>query len=105
MFEQRRLNFSGWTFRHAQVVAEVDKGSNRITVSEIGNYVRLYLSSAMLDLNKTVTVVVEGKSVAAKPWVSLKVLVQTLLDRGDPNYVFPACLVLSKNPEVNWMLE
>ena len=88
-----------------RVVAEVDKGSNRITVSEIGNYVRLYLSPAMLDLNKTVTVVVEGKRVAAKPRVSLKVLVQTLLDRGDPNYVFPACLVLSKNPEGNWMLE
>jgi hypothetical protein len=88
-----------------RVVAEVDKASNSITVSEIGNYVRLYLSPAMLDLNKTVTVVVDGKSVAAKPRISLKVLVRTLLDRGDPSYVFAACLVLSKNPEGNWMLE
>ena len=58
-----------------------------------------------VKLNKAVYVVVEGKSVAARPRVSLKVLVRTLLDRGDPSYVFSACLVLSKNPEGNWILE
>ena len=88
-----------------RIVAEFDRPSNSIKVSEIGNYVRFYLNPQMLDLSKEVTVRVEGHSLTAKPESNMRTLIQTLLDRGDPNYVFPACLTLSKNPEGNWMLE
>ena len=88
-----------------RIVAEFDKPSNTITVLEVGNFVRFYLNPQMLDLTKEVTVLVEGHTLTATPHLNLRTLIQTLLDRGDPNYVFPASLTLSKNPEGTWMLE
>ncbi|MFT5471893.1 MAG: hypothetical protein ACI856_000207 [Kiritimatiellia bacterium] len=88
-----------------RIVAEFDKPSNSITVSELGNFVRFYLNSQMLDLTKKVTVLVDGHALTAMPQPNLRTVIQTLLDRGDPNYIFPACLTLSKNPEGTWMLE
>lgn len=88
-----------------RIVAESDRSSNTIKIKEIGNFARLYLSPKMLDLNREVTVLVNGLNLKAKPQLSLKILVQSILDRGDPNYAFPACLTLSKNPEGTWMLE
>jgi len=88
-----------------RIVVELDTAANLIDVKEVGNFVRFYLKPGMLDLNKDVTVNVAGKTVKARPKLSLRVLVQTMLDRGDPNYVFPACLTLSRNPEGTWMLE
>jgi poly(3-hydroxybutyrate) depolymerase len=88
-----------------RVEVMLDKDTQSIAVRQIGNFVRFYLHPDMLDLDKSVTVKVEGKILRAKPTLSLRVLVQSLLDRGDPNYMFPACLTLWKNPEGNWMLE
>ncbi len=88
-----------------RIVVELDKSENAIKVTEIGNYVRLYLSPEMLDLAKDITVRVDGKSLSIRPKASLRVLVQSLLDRGDPEYAFPVCLTVSRNPEGTWMLE
>lgn len=35
----------------------------------------------------------------------LHTLIQTLLDRGDPNYMFPVCLTLRKSPAGSWRLD
>lgn len=88
-----------------RLVVELDAAANAIRVAEIGNYVRFYLSPAMLDLSRAVTVHVEGQSVTATPTATLGVMVRSLLDRGDPSYLFPVCLMLSKNPEGRWLLE
>lgn len=88
-----------------RIVAEYSRSTNRIQVSEVGNFVRFYLCSDMLDLGKEVAVEVDGHTLVAQPMLSLRVLIRTLLDRGDPSYMFPACLTLSMNSEGTWMLE
>jgi hypothetical protein len=88
-----------------RIVAEYSRSTNRIQVSEVGNFVRFYLCADMLDLGKEVAVEVDGHTLVAQPMLSLRVLIRTLLDRGDPSYMFPACLTLSMNSEGTWMLE
>jgi hypothetical protein len=87
------------------IVVELNSSANTIEVKEVGNFVRFYLKPGMVDLGKEVTVNVDGKTLKAMPKLSLRVLVQSLLDRGDPSYMFPSCLTLSRNPEGTWMLE
>ena len=53
-----------------RIVAEFDQASNSIRVTEVGNYVRLYLTPEMLDLSKPVKVLVEGETVVATPKAS-----------------------------------
>ncbi len=88
-----------------RIVVVLDSGRNLIEVKEIGNYVRFYLRPEMLAFDKELEVKVQGKTLRAKPNLSLGVLVRSLLDRGDPHYMFPALLTLSRNPEGTWMLE
>jgi hypothetical protein len=88
-----------------RIVVETEQGSNLIEVKEIGNFVRFYLSPEMFDLGKEIKVRVKGETLTARPRLSLGVVLRTLLDRGDPNYMFPAYLTLSRNPEGDWMLE
>ncbi len=76
-----------------------------IKIHEIGNFVRFYLHPAMFDPGQEVAVEVGGKTLTARPKLSLHTMVQSLLDRGDPAYVVPASLTLSRNPEGTWMLE
>ena len=87
-----------------RIVATYDRAFNAIAVSEVGNFVRLYLSPRMLDLDREVTVQVDGRKLSARPSLSLRMIVQSLLDRGDPSYMFPACLTITKNPEGDWLL-
>ncbi len=88
-----------------RIVIDVDPETKQINVREIGNFVRLYLHPRMFAPGQEITVQVHGKLLKATPRPSLRVLVQSTLDRGDPNYCFPASLALSRNPEGNWMLE
>ena len=88
-----------------RIVVELDSEKNRLDVKEIGNYVRFYLNPDLVDLEKEITVTVEGKTMRIRPKLSLEVMVRSMLDRGDPNYIFPVCLTLSKNPEGTWILE
>ncbi|MDT8390270.1 MAG: transglutaminase domain-containing protein [Lentisphaeria bacterium] len=87
-----------------RIVVEI-VGKNRIHVKEIGHFVRFYLSPDLFDLENELIVEVEGRTLRVRPNLSLKTLVESLLDRGDPNFLFPASLTLSRNPEGTWMLE
>jgi len=88
-----------------RIVVEQVPQQRLIKVHEIGNFVRFYLHPALFDPGQEVTVEVGGKTLTARPKLSLRTLVQSVLDRGDPAYVFPASLTLSRNPEGTWMLE
>ncbi len=88
-----------------RIVVERDAEQPLITVREIGNFVRFYLHPELFEPGAEVTVRVRGQELSARPEPSLRVLVQSMLDRGDPAYLFPACLTLSLNPEGDWMLE
>lgn len=88
-----------------RIVVESVPQQRLIKVHEIGNFVRFYLHPAMFDPGQEVTVEVGGKTLTARPEPNLRTLVQSVLDRGDPAYVFPACLTLSRNPEGTWILD
>lgn len=88
-----------------RIVVELDDESPTIQVREIGNFVRFYLHPDLFEPGKDVTVQVEGRTLTATPRPSLRVLVQSVLDRGDPRYLFPASVTLHRNPEGDWMVE
>ncbi|HAS82289.1 MAG TPA: hypothetical protein DCS43_06350 [Verrucomicrobia bacterium] len=87
-----------------RIVIDVDADTKQINVLEIGNFVRLYLHPLMFAPGQEIMVQVNGKVLKATPTPSLRMLVQSVLDRGDPNYCFPASLTLSRNPEGTWAL-
>jgi predicted peptidase len=88
-----------------RIVVEYAPDTQTIKVHEIGNFVRFYLHPTLFKPGEAVTVQVKAHTLKATPKLSLRTLVQTVLDRGDPHYIFPASLTLSRNPEGNWMLE
>ncbi len=88
-----------------RIVVELDAEEPVITVREIGTFVRFYLHPDLFEPGAEVTVRVRGQELRARPQPSLRVLVQSALDRGDPAYLFPACLTLSLNPGGDWLLE
>jgi hypothetical protein len=99
-------NFDSDTpFQKGSIVAECDREANTVTFSEIGNHVEILLHETQIDLLQTVRVTVEGHTLERKPEPRLSMMIRTLLDRGDPNYIFPAAFSLIKNPEGDWLLE
>jgi len=41
-------------------------------------------------------VTVGGKETTVRPAARLRILIETMLDRGDPNYVFEAAVTIEK---------
>ena len=73
-------------------VAVLDAENNTIVI-EKSDYSRhfLYLDDAMMDLDKPVKVVYDGKELFNGPVTrNANTLRQTLIARGDPSYAFPA---------------
>ena len=72
------------------LVARYDRATNRVTVD---GPARLWVSEAMLDLNAPIEVVVgDGAPRSIEPELRAKTLARSLLERGDPNFAFPALL-------------
>ncbi|MUG93776.1 hypothetical protein F7734_15675 [Scytonema sp. UIC 10036] len=81
---------------------ELEEGSNSINIRESGNYVGILLNSKMVDFNKPVNIIKNGEGVGVQVTPSLKKMVQTLVHRGDPNYIFPAEIIWENiNGELN----
>ena len=82
--------------------AEIDRESNSVSVSVLrrdgeqstpDNSIsfRVYLNDEMLDLDRPVRVIRNGIEVSsAKVDRALSTMLQSLVERGDPNYCFPA---------------
>ena len=79
-----------------QIVASYDTAQNSIHVEKASTYLKLLLSGDMLDLSKPIHLTVGSQSwdVTVKP--NLKNQVTTLLQRGDPAYMFEASIVLNQ---------
>ena len=78
----------------AKVDVSLDKAGNSIVVTEMGKKLDVWLNSKMLDLSKLITIK-KGevkKQVTAK--VDMKKLISTLLERGDPNFMFESRISL-----------
>lgn len=78
------------------MLVKADRTANAIAVEKCGSYLRLLITTRMFDLAKPITVTVEGQTFKIQVKPSATLLVQTLLDRGDPNYMFEAAIVLKK---------
>ncbi|MBN1422602.1 MAG: hypothetical protein JXP34_27740 [Planctomycetes bacterium] len=79
-----------------EIIARYDRKANAITVEKAGSYLRILLSSAMLDLSKPIAVKVDGKTFRGSVRPSLKTMLRTVLERGDPRYIFQAACVLER---------
>ena len=79
------------------VAARIDKPSNTIIIEQPARWLRILLSGQMLDLSKPVNIQIHNKQSQLKRTPNLKTLVHTLVDRGDPNYMFEAELVIERS--------
>jgi len=79
------------------IVARIDKPTNTVIIDQPARWLRILLSSRMLDLSKPVNVKIQDKQYAVTRTPNLRMLVQTLADRGDPNYMFEADIVIERS--------
>lgn len=82
----------------------VDKKNNAIKINKIGNSLTILLNQEMCDLSKDIIVSVEGKTFKVKAEPHKKNMIRSLLDRGDPYYIFEASLFLEKNSKGMWVV-
>lgn len=70
---------------------------NVITLdTENVNEIHILLDNRLVDMNKDVTVRSNGKDIKIDPKPSLETICQTLMDRGDPKYMFATRIVVTQ---------
>ncbi len=79
------------------IVARLDKPTNTVIIDQPARWLRILLNGRMLDLSKPVNVRIADKQCQVSPTPNLKTLVHTLADRGDPNYMFEAEIVIVRS--------
>lgn len=79
------------------IVARIDKPTNTVIIDQPARWLRILLSGQMLDLSKPVNVKILDKQCKVSRTPNLKTLVHTLADRGDPNYMFEADIVIERS--------
>lgn len=84
------------TATDGRIEAAYDPAQNRITVTEMGDRLRVRLRPEMLDLSRPIVVSVGGETVTVSVTPDPALMAQTLRERGDPRYVFSAELVPSR---------
>jgi hypothetical protein len=83
--------------------ARIDRKANAVVVTKGLSGMRILLNQRMLDLAKPVVVKVGGHELKAQPKATLKALVETLVGRGDPFYMFEAGIGIEREGET-WRL-
>lgn len=88
-----------------QVIATFDRSLNRINIEEIndGVNISILVNTSMVDFSKPINIFVRENEIGfvyATP--SLEVMARTLLERGDPNFVFKAEIKLRADESGNW---
>ena len=76
------------------IAARLNKPTNTVIIEHSAKSLRVLLSGEMLDLSKPVNVRIGDRERAVTLTPNLKTLVQTLADRGDPNYMFEADIMI-----------
>jgi predicted esterase len=81
------------------VIARLDKATNSVIVEKCGDYLKVLLRHGMLDLARPVRVKVGGRTFQVSPKATRGNLLQTMIDRGDPNYMFEASISIQKKED------
>jgi predicted esterase len=76
---------------------EIDRQNNTIIVHQVGNYLRILIDSDMLDLEKSICVIVKERKYELRVELSPYLQLETVKQRGDPRYIFDACIVVVRN--------
>ncbi|MBF0316212.1 MAG: hypothetical protein HQK52_22535 [Oligoflexia bacterium] len=85
-----------------EIVAGYDFASNTITIeTPAPTYLKILLKQGMVDFSRDIRVIVNGESLFERVVVKQQTRRRTLLDRGDPNYIFDAALLLSNRTNAN----
>ncbi len=87
-----------------QVIVSADPSINKIQVLQANTYLKLWLSSSMFNLAQPFTVVLGLQNITfTLQQLSLQTVIQSLLARGDPNYMFEAAITLQQQaPNTSW---
>jgi hypothetical protein len=81
------------------VIARLDKATNSVIVEKCGDYLKVLLRHGMLDLARPVRMKVGGRTFQVSPKATRGNLLQTMIDRGDPNYMFEAWISIQKKED------
>ena len=80
-----------------EIHVRLDKKRNRIIVKKAHSYIRILLRDELLDLSKQIHIHVGGQVLHIRVNRSLRELVKSLLQRGDPSYFFEASVILFRD--------
>jgi len=72
----------------SEIVVSADRTQNVIMVEQPADGLVILISSKMFNLSKSLTIKVGTKELQVTVEPKVKTMVKTLLDRGDPNYIF-----------------
>ena len=90
-----------------RIEAAVSHDSNTIYIkneSECGSWIRLLLCDGLVDTKHAVMIEIGGDKFTVKLRPSLATMTRTLLERGDPNFIFESEVVLSKADSGQWQI-
>jgi predicted esterase len=90
------LDLGADSTQYGDVDASFDAANNSISISQCGGYLRVLINHRMLDLTKPVHVLIGADHWLVSPRLSLRSMVQTLVDRGDIHYIYPAAIEVRK---------
>jgi hypothetical protein len=78
------------------IIARLDKATNTVVIETCGDSLRVLLKHGMLDLARPVRVEVGGRNFQVSPQANREILLRTMIDRGDPNFMFEASITIQE---------
>ena len=76
-----------------EIIVRLDTKNNSIYIDSPVKYLRILVNNRMIELSKEVKVYYKGQSKSISLTHSFQTERRTLLERGDYNYIFSACII------------
>lgn len=90
------LKASGQPEEKEQVEVKINRDKNQVEIVQGRDNVMVYLAPSMVDFTRPIYLKRQGRSQKVNVLPNLKTMINTLLQRGDPNFIFCASLTLKK---------
>lgn len=90
------LKANGQPKENEQVEVKINRDKNQLEVIQGRDNIAIYLAPSMVDFSRPIYLKQQGRSQKVSVLPNLKTMVETLLQRGDPNFIFCALLTLKK---------